>query len=872
MTTDSGLQPVVSGREEVFSAADAQQDSSHADLGNLVSEALLRNPDRTALRHCGRTLTRRELRHESMRVAELLGAADVARHELVLVEIAHSPELVAALCGVLMAGGTPVPLDPTVSEERRQAIREDVNARVVLSISEDQAHTVIDRHSRPAQLVPGTAFLVYTSGSSGRPKGVEIPHHGYVRRLQHIVEASSPESFDVDLIWTPSSFIGFLDEVFYPLLLGVPAAIASATERGEPHAFADLIAREGVTAFRITPSLLEVFLTLSTAERLRTVRSIYCSGEAISPTVQAKVHSLLDATLIGFYGASEAPGIGIHVFDQDEPPLSATVFSPQAFSEVRIVDEHGDLASPGELGEIWVSGCAVAGGYRGKPALTAEKFVQCDGMRWYRTGDRGRHFDDGRVEVLGRLDNSEVKINGIRIGLGDVRTALQSLADVHDAWVTPVEVAEHRDPVLVGHCVGEGELPDASAARRALASQLPSAALPRYLIRHDCFPLTDNGKLDLQALAHAARDVATAQTNSSSHGSGAALRKPQSALIRTVGRLWCDTLFIDEIGEHEDFFDLGGDSLRTIRLLMEVEEVFDVDLPDDCVFGSASTISGMASTIEESRRNRKAFTISRETLSPQQLAKKSYWAMRKKTRNFIKTLPNLFSADKSCTNENDIALDEIRRRMGLLTNGWPGENVGVDFPLYQCGSSTGRIPLFYCVNFKTQAEKLSDVLDRDVNLFAMRSLNGIISDWSIKRSFVPSVINIYKNEIARIAPTGPLAIAGNCQGGVIAEAVARLLLGEGRDVVQLALLEHEPSAPYPGRVSMFFHAESLDHNPFHQRPDPVSEWREMHSDVTWDLLPDGHGRTFNNANFPLFSKLLVGRIQQACAPHSLGSE
>ena len=177
-----------------------------------------------------------------------------------------------------------------------------------------------------------------------------------------------------------------------------------------------------------------------------------------------------------------------------------------------------------------------------------------------------------------------------------------------------------------------------------------------------------------------------------------------------------------------------------------------------------------------------------------------------------------------------------------------------------------NLPLFYCVNFKTQVEKLSESLARDVNLFAMRSLNGVISDWSVKNDFVPSVIDIYKNEIARIAPRGPLALGGNCQGGVIAEALARSLLDEGRDVVLLALLEHEPSSPYPGRVSMFFHTESLEHTPFHQRPDPESEWREMHADVTWDLLPEGHGRTFNKSNFPLFSTMLVDRLQQACAP------
>ena len=867
MTADSNVQRRASAHAEASPGADGQQDSSHADLGALVSEALLRNPDRTALRHCRRTITRRALRGESMRVAERLGASDLARDELVLVEMAHSPELVAALCGVLVAGGTPVPLDPTISEERRHAIREDVDSRVVLSMSDDQANIAIDLRSRPAQVAPGTAFVVYTSGSSGRPKGVEIPHDGYVRRLRHIVEASSSGSDEVDLIWTPSSFIGFLDEVFYPLLLGVPAAIASNTERAEPNAFAELIAREGIAAFRITPSLLDVFLTASTAEKLRTVRSIYCSGEAISKTVQAKVHSLLNATLIGFYGASEAPGVGFHVFDQDEPLLSATVFSPQTFSEVRVVDELGAVASPGEPGEIWVSGCAVAGGYRGKPDLTAEKFVQCDGLRWYRTGDLGRCLDDGRVEVLGRLDTSEVKINGVRIGLAEVRAALQSLEEVHDAWVTPVEVVEGQDPVLVAHCVGGDDVPDTSVARRALASRLPSAALPRHLIRHDAFPLTDNGKLDLQALVHAAREVATTHSEPSSSGPGtAASQKHQPALIRTVGRLWCDVLFVDEIDAEEDFFNLGGDSLRTVRLLMEVEDVFDVDLPGDCVFGPASTVSGMAKMIEEARRNRKALTFSHETLSPLRLAKKSYWRTRRAAKKILRTLPTLLSTEKRCANEHEIEIAEIRRRMSLLSNGWPGENVGVDLPVYRCGTDAGKLPLFYCVNFKTQVEKLSESMARDVNLFAMRSLHGVISDWSVKNDFVPSVIDIYKNEIARIAPKGPVALAGNCQGGVIAEALARSLLDEGRDVVLLALLEHEPSSPYPGRVSMFFHTESLEHNPFHQRPDPESEWREMHADVTWDLLPEGHGRTFNKSNFPLFSTMLVDRLQQACAP------
>lgn len=572
-------------------------------LGDLIFETLSATPDHPALRYRGIEKTRGAVLGEAEQVAERLRALDIGIGEPVVLEIEHSFEMVAALCGILLAGGAAVPVDPKLPSERRRAIFSDVDPRLFIELSEDGSSIDIQTRTAATRSHPGLAFIVYTSGSSGGPKGVEITHDAYVGRLKHIISSNPTAPEDVDLIWTPSSFIGMLDEVFFPFLKDIPAVIASSAERADPRAFAELVARQKITTFRITPSLLDVFLTSMTAEKLQGVRAIYASGETISEGVQRKVHDLIPATIIGFYGATEAPGIAFHVYDRDAAPIASTICTPQDFAQMRFMDANGADVAQGDTGEIWVGGLAVAQGYWGKPELTGEKFIHAQDVLWYRTGDLGRRLDDDRFEALGRADLSEVNILGVRVNIPEVREALCSLDGITDAWISIVEVSPGEDPVLVGHCVTQDvQSFNPDMIKATVTKLLPTAAVPRLLACRESFPLTANGKLDAMTLKRDASDLLATQQipTFDPQGSDLPVSEQANVLLPLVIEVAEDILKTSGVSAQDNFFVLGGNSLLAVQFALLMSERLDLELNSTLIFNTR-TFGEVAETIASGR-------------------------------------------------------------------------------------------------------------------------------------------------------------------------------------------------------------------------------------------------------------------------------
>jgi amino acid adenylation domain-containing protein len=562
-------------------------------LGPLLEHALAAEPERTAFRFEGARMTRGALLVDATATAARLQAAGLDAGEPVAIQIEHSLDLAVALCGTLLAGGCAVPVDPAASIERRRAILADVAPRfVVVGDREGSDALAAERieiargasaeckaAARDARSAEDPAFIVYTSGSTGNPKGVVITHGSYAERMRIIVAASRQRDDDVDLAWTPSSFIGMLDEFFYPLLCATPAVIAEPAARANAGAFARLVAREGVTRFRISPSLLGAFLAAPIDADLAGVRAIFCSGETIPASLQRSVHERLSADLVGFYGATEAPGVAFHVYDRAAAAIETTICSPQPFAEIRIARPDGAMATTGEIGEIWIGGCAVARGYWGRPTLTAEKFRTAGVTRWYRTGDRGRLYPDGRVEILGRADRSEVNVHGVRIDVGDVRQMLESLDGVDAAWISVVDQGEGRDPALIGHCVGVRRAAlDPAALRQALGEVAPMAAVPRGILLRDSLPLASNGKLDALALDREAERWLDERRHAPRAGADERPASPvEIAVLNGFGKI----LEGRRIGPREDFFEAGGTSLDAVSLACLLSEHFETDVSLD---------------------------------------------------------------------------------------------------------------------------------------------------------------------------------------------------------------------------------------------------------------------------------------------------
>ena len=551
------------------------------NFGGLVRAELSRNPDDCAFREGAQSWSRKALKDAAQVLVMRLEAQKIAPGEPVLIDIGASFDMVAALCAVAMAGGIAVPIDPDLPAARRQAIAEDVAPRLVLR-RDTSGKVDLATNATSPRLAPELAFLVYTSGTSGTPKGVEIGHFGYARRLDQIVSANPAQPGDVDLLWTPAGFIGMLDEVFFPLFQGVPSVIASAEARRDPRELARLVARENVTAFRTTPSLLNVIVTDQTADALKAVRNIYCSGEKLEEAVRERVGTLIPANLISFYGASEAPGVAYQLAGASTPQS----YTPQAFARVMIASDTGDPQTPGLPGEIWISGCPVAEGYWNRPDLTTERFVEAEGLRWYRTGDLGLAAPDGQFEILGRLDQNEVNINGVRVNLTDTCSALGDLPDIEAAWISAVDRPDRADPLLVAHCVvAPGCDFHARSLRAALAPNVPRAAIPASFIATERLPLTPNGKLDVQALGRvAAAHLETLTPQVAKVDAQATETDPEYLrdVIAEVEHL------LDRSGltGGEDFFDLGGTSLHAVQLALSLSERLGMNLPAEIVFGT----------------------------------------------------------------------------------------------------------------------------------------------------------------------------------------------------------------------------------------------------------------------------------------------
>lgn len=706
-------------------------------LGALVEHALSRSPDRCAYRFGGAALSCRRLQEAAQSTAADLSARGLAPGEPVAVHVAPSFELVVGICGVLIAGGCAVPVDPDLSEVRRQAILADIRPRWILcgpgdggdaggdatrvTVCLDGGAPSAGPALQPAPVDPASdlAFVVYTSGTTGGPKGVEITHASYVGRLQRIVETNPMSDSDVDLAWTPASFIGMLDEIFFPLLAGVPAVIAPAAVRSDARGFADLVAREAITRFRISPSLLRAFLRSGIQPRLRGLRAIYCSGETIPADLQRDVLDGLDATLIGFYGATEAPGIAYHEYRRGAPPLETTVATIQPFARMRVTRTDGTEAAQDEPGEIWVGGGPVARGYWNRPELTAEKFVETDGGRWYRTGDRGRRLDADRIEILGRTDLHEINVHGVRIDLREVRDALKRVPGIEEAWASAVERGAGRDPVMVGHCVMRGHAAfDPAAIRSQLTAMLPTLAVPRHLIAHDRMPLTGNGKLDAQQLAEAARDRVNAPADAPTRtGQRRAPASPaEGAVLQCMRRV----LGTREIGPDDDFFGAGGTSLDAVALASLLSEWFGTRIGIGEVW-LHPTVRELARHIGQSANGRTA-------------------------RSFV----HIEGTSGPC-------LLAIGFGFSHLAGVWPGRRLFV---------SPGILgdP---CVTFR-------------------RRLDSYVSE--------------YLEGLRRVQPGGPYQLIGFSFSGLLAYELARCLKAEGEEVTGVAVIEPlTPMAEAPAR-------------------------------------------------------------------------
>ncbi|MFD7992205.1 amino acid adenylation domain-containing protein [Streptomyces mexicanus] len=438
-----------------WNATDTAHDGTRL-LHRLVEEQVARTPEAVAVVHAGRSLTYRELNAWANRIAHRLARHGVGPESVVAVAAERSPELVAALLGVVKAGGAYLPLDPSYPRERLAHMLRDSRAGVLLvqeavrgvlppfdgtALALDGADGEPEHDPDVAVRPDGAAYVIYTSGSTGLPKGVVNTHEGIVNRLRWMQDAYGLTARDRVLQKTPYSFDVSVWEFFWPLAQGARLVSAVPDGHRDTRYLAETIAAEGITVVHFVPSMLRLFLAERDVPRPAALRLVVCSGEALPYELQQECAARLPGVrLENLYGPTEA-AVDVTRWScrPGDPRELVPIGSPVANTRVHLLDAALEPVPVGVPGELYIGGVQVARGYLARPALTAERFVPDPfaaepGGRLYRTGDLARRLPDGSIEFLGRVDH-QIKLRGLRIEPGEIEEALRAHAGVRDTAV-----------------------------------------------------------------------------------------------------------------------------------------------------------------------------------------------------------------------------------------------------------------------------------------------------------------------------------------------------------------------------------------------------------------------------------------------------
>ena len=562
-----------------------------------------KTPDHVAVVFEKSKLTYRELDEQSNRLALYLQRKGVKPDELVAVCMTRSSNMIVAIMGILKAGGAYVPIDPEYPEERIKYILQD--SEVALLITENSLENKLSSITLETGLTyvlfdgkwtlanndyqrlekkafqHHLAYAIYTSGSTGMPKGVLVKHSNVSSLLKSTEKQFNFGEKDIWTFFHSYCFDFSVWEIFGCLCYGGTLITVSYNESRSPEKFLQLLKERKVTVLNQTPSafyqLLDEMVQQSPIPRLP-LRYVIFGGEAINPTrlrAWFDIYRQNGPKLINMYGITETT---VHV-TYFELSKQDTLFSKSIIGrgidslKIYILDQNLRLLPKGASGEMYICGDGVSKGYLNRPGLTKRRFIDnpfLSGTKLYATGDLARWLPDNQLEYLGRIDN-QVKIRGYRIELGEIESKLGE----YDGISETVSVARVLDgsKYIAAYYVSPEKL-DAEALRCYLSAYLPDYMVPKYYVHLEKIPLTSNGKLDKKSLPDPKIELTDGQL------------LPANDSEKKLASIWSDVLKADKevIGVDRNFFAIGGDSIKAIRLLSAINKEFDVHLELTCLF------------------------------------------------------------------------------------------------------------------------------------------------------------------------------------------------------------------------------------------------------------------------------------------------
>jgi amino acid adenylation domain-containing protein/thioester reductase-like protein len=552
-------------------------------MPQLLDEQTVKTPDNIAVACGGRSITYRELKDQSDRLAVRLQELGVSRDSVVGLAFYRSIEMVVAIWGVMKAGGAYLPIDPNNPPDRADHMLTECGTKIVLThhaarftplsactvlnLDEPESYAETGAHPKDYPNPGDLAYIIYTSGSTGKPKGAMLEHRGLVNRLWWMQRRYPLTQESVILQKTPYTFDVSVWELMWWAVTGASVYMLAPDGEKDPSAIIDAIKSQRVTTMHFVPSMLNVFLQyLESSDRLEALsglRQVFASGEALGLEHVRRFNRLLNqpygTELYNLYGPTEAT-VDVSYFDcSPEVTLNCVpIGRPIDNTRLYILDSHLNLLPIGIPGELYIGGVQLARGYIGQPELTKDRFLPdpyMPGERIYKTGDLARWFAQGDIEYLGRLDH-QLKIRGFRVELGEIENRLVQHKAIREAVVIGIEYAGQKH--LCAYYVAEREIA-ARDLRGHIQRKLPEYMVPSFFVRMPALPISANGKVDRKALPLPL--IANEKRSYS---------PPSNTIESRLCEVAEEILKLDQIGIDDNLFELGADSLSVIAILAQI--------------------------------------------------------------------------------------------------------------------------------------------------------------------------------------------------------------------------------------------------------------------------------------------------------------
>lgn len=806
-----------------------------------------KTPEAIALIFNNQQINYQSLNHKANKLAHSLISMGIKPDVPVGLCVKRSPEMIIGVLGILKAGGTYMPLDPEYPEARLTFMLEDAQVPLILSthavtsrlqsfsgtilyLDEPALNSAQIKNPSPAIEGQNLMYILYTSGSTGYPKGVCMSHEAFINLVTWQKLHSTAEEGTRTLQYAPISFDVAAQECFSTWATGGTLILIDDEARRDPITFLGVLEHQYIERlFLPYVALTQLAKQVEASNTPPThLKEVITAGEQLR--VNSSIRHLFEVTgaqLVNQYGPTETHVVTANLLEEKSQQWSSlpSIGQPIANTKVYILDAQLQPQPIGVLGELCIAGKGLARGYLNHPDLTAEKFIDFElfgkRIKLYRTGDLARWRPDGKLEFLGRTDQ-QVKIRGFRVEPGEIETLLNTLPGVEESIVIARGEDAENKRLVAYLLLDQKKTSTFSELRQALGENLPDYMLPSAFVPLDALPLTSSGKINYQALPPPAQDRAVLKT---------VYEAPRTSLEHSLAKLWQEILMLNELpGIYDNFFELGGHSLLSARLTRRIESEVGRTITLTSFFNNP-TIAGLSMILE------KDSTICSE--------------------------PNIYSRQEISQSHrflNQNLLQSLRSYSGS----WQGERANPDSLIIGHNLNGTRAPLFWVLQGQHELLQLAHYMGPEQPLYGMRS-GHLIMDYTEEN--IQALALDYAREIEELCPQGPLVLGGNCQGALIALAIAQHLLRRERHIPLLILMEWSfPAQPYAGHVGLIFGEQSTVANPYLYFRKPGLMWQRVWPSHQVKMISGSHGQFFFEPNIQTLAiainQLITGALKK----------